>query len=75
MRRLTIESFDLDADPPTVTVYGKRKKIDVQPIRNDLADLLRPWLQGRPKRGLIFGKMPLDTARMLRGDLGAARKA
>jgi integrase len=47
LRSLTPASFDLDADPPTVTVtagYSKRRRLDVQPIRPDLAELLRPWL-------------------------------
>jgi len=47
LRSLTPASFDLDADPPTVTVtagYSKRRRQDVQPIRPDLAELLRPWL-------------------------------
>ena len=37
-------SFDLDADPPAITVkaaYSKRRRDDRQPIRPDLADELR----------------------------------
>ena len=44
---LTIGSFDLDADPPTITVeaaYSKRRRRDVLPLRSDLAVLLRPYL-------------------------------
>jgi integrase len=55
IKSLMPESFDLDADPPTITVeaaYSKRRRRDVQPIRRDLADLLRLWLlwkrPGRP---------------------------
>jgi integrase len=73
LRSLTPESFDLDSDPPAVTVgaaYSKRRRQDLQPIRRDLADMLRPWLAaGVP----VFGKLPGGTARMLRTDLDAAR--
>ncbi len=76
LRSLTPASFDLDNDPPTVTVtaaHSKRRREDRQPIRQDLADLLRPWLAGRPEGERLFAKLPGDTARMLRGDLAAAR--
>lgn len=46
---LTPESFELDADPATVSVqagHSKRRRDDVQEIRPDLAELLRPWLAG-----------------------------
>ncbi len=77
LRSLTPASFDLDADPPTVTVtagYSKRRRLDVQPIRQDLAELLRPWLAkyGRDERP--FAAMPAATARMLRDDLEEARR-
>ena len=42
LRSLTPASFDLDGDPPTVTVaaaYSKRRRLDAQPIRADLAEL------------------------------------
>jgi len=77
LRSLKPASFDLDSDPPTVTVdaaYSKRRRQDVQPIRPDLAELLRPWLAQRPAEGLVFGNLPGGTARMLRSDLAAARK-
>ena len=73
---LTPESFDLDAEPPTVTVeaaYSKRKRRDVQPIRGDLAEALRPWLAstpaGQPVCPLPDGKAGL----LLRADMDAAR--
>jgi len=72
---LTPESFDLDADTPTVTViasHSKRRRDDVQPIRCDLAELLRPWLKNRP-RGEPILRLPERTAKMLRADLQAAR--
>ena len=77
LRSLKLASFDLDSDPPTVTVdaaYSKRRRQDVQPIRPDLAELLRPWLAKRSAEGLVFGNLPGGTARMLRSDLAAARK-
>ncbi len=73
---LTPESFDLDADTPTVTVeacYSKRKRRDVQPMRADLADLLRTWLRtkeaGKPVCPIPHGKGAL----LIRADLDAAR--
>ena len=76
LRSLTPASFDVDSDPPTVTVtaaHSKRRREDRQPIRRDLADLLRPWLAERPTGEHLFAKLPGDTARMLRSDLAAAR--
>ena len=76
LRSLTPESFDLDADPPNVTAeacYTKRRRRDVQPIRRDLAELLRTWLAGRPRGVRLFSALPENTARMLRTDLHAAR--
>jgi len=78
LRSLTPESFDLEGEPPTVTVnaaYSKRRREDTQPIRPDLADLLRPWLAGRSAGQPVFANLPGDTARMLRSDLAAAREA
>ena len=46
----------------------------MQPIRQDLADLLRPWLDARPARKPVFGTMPRKTARMMRKDLLAAKE-
>ena len=76
LRSLTPASFDLDSNPPTVTVaaaHSKRRREDRQPIRQDLADLLRPWLADRPDGQRLFARLPGDTARMLRSDLAAAR--
>jgi integrase len=77
LRSLTPESFDLDAEPPTVTVeagYSKHRREDVQPIRRDLADLLRPWLAGKEHGKPVF-KIPSKTAKMMREDLEAGRDA
>ncbi len=71
---LTPESFDLDADPPTVTVqaaYSKHRRRDVQPIRDDLSELLRPWLADKPAHQPVWN-VPEKTAAMLRADLDAA---
>ena len=78
LRSLTPASFDLDNDPPTVTVeaaYSKRRRRDTQPIRADLAELLRSWLETKHRDDRVFGTMPGATARMLRSDLAASRSA
>jgi len=78
LRSLTPRSFDLDADTPTVTVqaaHSKRRRTDCQPIRQDLADLLRLWLTGRRPDERVFGNLPLKTVRMLKKDMAAARAA
>ncbi len=76
LRSLTPESFDLDGDPPTVTVkaaYSKHRREDVQPIRPDLAEALAPWIATRPAGKPIFGNLTKHTADMLRHDLAAAK--
>jgi integrase len=78
LRSLTPASFDLASDPPTITLaaaYSKRRRQDVQLIRVDLAELLRPWLDTKQPDKRVFGKLPEATARMLRADLVAARSA
>ena len=75
LRSLTPESFDLQADPPTVTVeagYSKHRRADTQLLRQDLADLLGDWLTRRAAGERVF-QMPDKTARMLRSDLKAAQ--
>jgi len=72
---LTPSSFDLKADPPTVTVkaaYSKRRRNDQQPIRPDLADMLRPWLAVIPIDTPAL-KVPARTAEIVRADLRKAR--
>jgi integrase len=76
LRSLTPESFDVDADPPTVTVqaaYSKHRRKDVQPIRCDLADLLGPWLEAKQSGRPVFSSMPDKTAKMMRKDLAGAK--
>ena len=77
---LTPESFALDAAPPAVTVkagYSKHRRDDVQPIRPDLAELLRPWLATKPAgRPVWKGSWHQKrSAMMIRRDLEAARAA
>ena len=67
-------SFDLDADPPAITVkaaYSKRRRDDRQPIRPDLADELRPWLAERPVDTRVLD-LPDKLPPMLRADLRQA---
>ena len=78
LRSLTIDSFDLDAAPPTCTVeagYSKRRKRDVQPLPDALVEQLRAWLSGFDRGEPVFSGIAGDTARMLRSDLAAARAA
>jgi integrase len=78
LRSLSIDSFDLDADPPTCTVeagYSKRRKRDVQPLPPALIEPLRAWLATCEPGKPVFDLIARDTARMLRSDLAAARKA
>jgi integrase len=72
---LTPENFDLDADPPAVTCSGehtKNGKDAVQPIRPELAAMLRPWLLGKPPGKPVFALDRDNAARALRLDLRAA---
>jgi integrase len=76
---LTPESFDLDHQDPTVTVqagYSKHRRQDVQPIRADLADLLREYLAGKQAGQCIWsGRWWIKAAKMMRADLKDARRA
>ncbi len=68
-------SFDLDADPPAITVkaaYSKRRRDDRQPIRPDLADELQPWLAERPIDTRVLD-LPDKLPPMLRADMRRAR--
>ena len=72
---LTPESFDLKADPPTITVraaYSKHRRDDVQPIPAALADELHEYLEGKPT-GRPVWNIPDRTADMIRADLRTAR--
>src|SRR5262249_23213227 len=69
LRSLPPESFALAADPPTVTVKAassKRRRDDVQPIRPDLAEALRPWLASKAPGRPVFGKLTKHTVVLIR---------
>ena len=75
LRSLTPESFDLDAEPPTVSVkasYSKRRRDDVQPIRPDLASTLRSWLAQNPPGSPVWGSLTRNTNVLIQRDLEAA---
>jgi len=72
---LTPRSFDLDAEDPTITIeaaYSKRRRRDIQPIRPDLAETLRPWLASQPLEKILWPIKGAKTARMIAADLEAA---
>lgn len=75
LRNLTPESFDLEGDLPTITVnaaFSKRRRVDTQPIRADLATLLRPWLAKKQAGHPVFN-LPQKSAKMLHRDMAIAR--
>ena len=74
---LTANSFDLVADPPTVTVEAKdskHRKRDILPLKADFAQLVGDWV----RRNQIESDSPLfkikgaKTGEMIRKDLEAA---
>jgi integrase len=73
---LSPASFALDASPPTVTVeaaYSKHRREDVQPLRADVAELMRQYLAGRPHGEPLWpGTWTEAGAEMVRADLLAA---
>jgi len=76
LRSLTAGAFDLDAVPPAVTVraaYTKNRREARQPIRADLAELLRPWLAGFGRDDRVFEAMPEKLPAMVEADLRRAR--
>ncbi len=75
LRHLTPDAFDLDGDPPTITVkaaYSKHRRDDVQPIRTELADSLRAWLADKPSGEQVFGNLTKNTVDLIRHDLQTA---
>ena len=75
LRSLTRESFNLDSDPPCVTLQAacsKNGRHAVQPVSEALAKALAPFLERIPPGRLVFAGMGRDTARMIRRDLDAA---
>ncbi len=84
---LTLRSFDLEGDPPTLTVqavYSKRKRTDTQVLHPDVVERLKSCLATKPEfqpHDLLFpvsGKVPggieRKTLKMMKSDLNAARK-
>jgi site-specific recombinase XerD len=73
---VTPKSFNLEADPPTLTVratHSKRRRTDVQPLRADLAELLGDYLQGKSPADLVWpGSWWRDGAAMIQADMQAA---
>jgi integrase len=71
---LTPASFDFTA--PSVTVeaaFSKHRRKDVQPLRPDVAAILREYVRGRPAQAPLWpGAWTDDGALMLRHDLGRA---
>ena len=76
IKSLTPASFDFASDPKTVTVeasYSKRRRRDVQPIREDIAETMRPFVEAAPKRKPLWPKLPDEIARVMAQDLEAAK--
>jgi len=74
---LTPVNFNLDADPPAIALdakCSKRRKADVQPIRSELAESLRLWLEGKPASSPVWpGWWRDQAAEMIRADLRRAK--
>lgn len=69
------ERFDLKSDPPTATVeaaYSKRRRDDAQPLPEQLAEKLRPWLARQPKGRALWRLPEKPYQRLLKPDLRAA---
>jgi hypothetical protein len=73
---LTVGSFKLDGDPPTLTVEAacsKHRKKDTLPIHPELVGLLREWLPALDEGAFLFPKLERKkTWRMVKTDLEAA---
>ena len=75
MRSLTWTSFDLEAQPPTVSVqaaYSKRRRLDVLPLKRSTARSLQSWRATIAADGAgtpVFNNLPDKPAKMLRADL------
>jgi hypothetical protein len=76
---LTLGAIKLDGDPPVIVVkaaYSKHRREDIQPIRPDLAERLRAWLNQRVTlridARLWPGKWYKAGATLVRADLAVA---
>ena len=74
---LTPASFDLDADPPTLTIVAgasKRRRRDTLILRPDTADTLRSFLRGKARTERALPVPSANrTAAMIEADLRRAR--
>jgi integrase len=74
------QSFDLESDPPTLTVaagHSKRRRVDVIPLRSDFAERIRTWLVTKanvPHDRPVFEVSGKRTAELIRRDMTAARE-
>jgi integrase len=77
LRSLTPASFDLESKPPIVEVEAstsKRRKKDLLPLPDDLAETLQDYLANRPRDQRIWpGAWWRRSAEMLRLDLADAK--
>ena len=74
LRSLTPESFNLDGQPPTITIragYSKHRREDIQPIRQDLANMLRTFIADKPAGTPVFD-MPAKAFKLMQADCKAA---
>lgn len=77
LRSLTPGSFELDSKPPTVQVEAsnsKRRKKDLIPLPEEVAETLRDYLKDRPPDKRVWpGGWWRRSAEMLRVDLAIAK--
>ena len=72
---LTPESFDLEANPPVVTLgaaHTKNRKVAALPLRRDLAAQLVEWLRGRAPGAILFPIKDKQVNYVIKADLEAA---
>ncbi len=72
---LTTESFNLaEGFVSLKAAYSKRRRDDRQPLPSKLAEILKPWLEGKPARKPVF-TMPESqhVAEMFKRDLRTAK--
>jgi integrase len=72
-------SFVLDHDPPVIRLKArrsKRRRNDTQPLPQELAEALRPWLAGKPAGQPVWpGTWAKRAWEMIGRDLAEARAA
>lgn len=74
LRSLTVDSFALDGDEPTITLkaaHSKNGKGAIQPITREMAEAIKPYLAKKcfDSAALV---VPEKTAKLIRVDLDAA---